>query len=333
MTTSTIDAISERLMTERDELQSRAAGVKRTAAELNRDLNDGERESLKNFRTRITTIDEQLEITTADYELDETIAANLRKYGGAHAVRAENPWEKSTPGQVLWDYLHRGRDREADTRIESFNRYSTRAAEHMGTTAANTVAVAGGFGGILVSQVQGPIINLNWQGMPFVTALGYTDLPSASTFMRPRLVDPDFDTAAGPQAGGKEKADRPSKKWDIVADPIGLAGVGNYINLSIQAEQMVPGALDITINQLNARTTRGIENSAVAVLTAATNKIPLAADADAAAVQAAIAAAYVAVWEATNQPPTWIAYGPKGAGRLLGLSDLAGRPIYPNLGP
>src|SRR4029077_20391088 len=147
MTTSTIDAISERLMTERNELQSRAAGVKRTAAEQNRDLNEGERESLKNFRARITAIDEQLEITTADYEIDEKIASNLRKYGGAHGVRAENPWEKSTPGQVLWDYLHRRRDREADTRIESFNRYSTRAAEHMGTTAANTAGGAGRCGG------------------------------------------------------------------------------------------------------------------------------------------------------------------------------------------
>lgn len=326
-----VDAISERLIAERDDLQNRASGVKRTANEAGRDLSDAERASLLNFRERITAIDEQLKITTDDYEMDETISANLARFNGGRQVRAENPWEKATPGQVLWDYLHRGRDTDADVRIKSFQRMQMRAAQHMGTTAENTVAVAGGFGGVLVSQIQGPIIDLNWQGMPFVTALGFTDLPSANTFMRPRLIDPDFDTAAGPQAGGKEKAELPSKKWDIVADPIGLAGVGNFINLSIQAETMVPGALDIVINQLNRRTTRGIEKTAVAKLTG-TSKV-IAGGSTAVEIQAAFAAAYVAVWEATGNPPTWIAYGPQGAGLLMGLTDLAGRPLFPSLGP
>jgi hypothetical protein len=328
----TVDAISEKLIAERDDLQVRANGVKRTAVDQNRDLSDNDRELLTQYRNRITAIDEQLKITTDSYEMDESISTQLAKYNGGRQIRSENPWEKATPGQVLWDYLHRGTDQDANSRIQSFTRY-TRAAEHMGTTAPNTVAVAGGFGGVLVSQVQGPIIDLNWQGMPFVTALGYTDLPNANTFMRPRLIDPDFDTAAGPQAGGKEKAELPSKKWDILADPISLAGVGNYINLSIQAETMVPGALDIVINQLNRRTTRGIEKTAIAKLTATTNVIPLADGATAAEVQSAIAAGYVAVWEATNQPPAWLAYGPKGAGKLMGLTDLAGRPLFPFVGP
>jgi hypothetical protein len=325
-----VDAISERLIAERDDVQNRANGVKRVAMDQNRDLNDNDRELLTQYRSRITAIDEQLKVTTDDYAMDETIASNLARFNGGRSIRSENPWVKSTPGQVLWDYLHRGTDEDANSRIQSFARY-TRAAQHMGTTAENTVAVAGGFGGVLVSQVQGPIIDLNWQGMPFVTALGFTDLPTANTFMRPRLIDPDFDTAAGPQAGGKEKAELPSKKWDIVADPIGLAGVGNYINLSIQAETMVPGALDIVVNQLNRRTTRGIEKTAVAKLTG-TSKV-IAGGSTAVEIQAAFAAAYVAVWESTGNPPTWIAYGPQGAGLLMGLTDLAGRPLFPSLGP
>jgi hypothetical protein len=328
-----VDAISERLINEREDIQARAAGIKRTALEQNRDLNDADRGTLESFRTRVTAIDEQLKLTTESFELNETIAGNLARVNGGYTIRAENPWEKATPGQVLHDYLHRHQDPAAAARIESFNRLSTRAAQHLGTTAENTVAVAGGFGGILVSQIQGPIIDLNWQGMPLVSALGYTDLPTANTFMRPRLIDPEVDTAAGPQAGGKEKAELPSKKWDIVADPIGLAGVGNYINLSIQAETMIPGALDQVINQLNARTTRGIEKTALAILTATTNTIPLADDADAAALQAAIGQAYVAVWKATNTPPQWIAFGPEGAGRLIGYTDAAGRPLFPFLNP
>src|SRR4029077_17982737 len=189
-----VDAISERLIAERDDLQVRASGVKRTAMDQNRDLTDNDRELLVQYRNRITAIDEQLKITTDDYAMSEDIEKSLAKYNGGRQVRSENPWDFKgvTPGQVLWDYLHRSTDPDAGSRIASFQRY-TRAAQHIGTDAANTVAVAGDFGGILVSQVQGPIIDLNWQGMPFVTALGFTDLPTANTFMRPRLIDPDFD--------------------------------------------------------------------------------------------------------------------------------------------
>ena len=329
-----VDAISERLIAERDDLQVRASGVKRTAMDQNRDLTDNDRELLVQYRNRITAIDEQLKITTDDYAMSDDIASSLAKYNGGRQIRAENPWDAPgvTPGQVLWDYLHRSTDEAAGSRIASFQRFSNaRAAQHIGTDAANTVAIAGDFGGVLVSQIQGPIIDLNWQGMPFVTALGFTDLPTANTFMRPRLIDPDFDTAAGPQAGGKEKAELPSKKWDIVADPISLAGVGNYINLSIQAETMVPGALDIVVNQLNRRTTRGIEKTALAKLTG-TSKV-VTGGTDAIAIQSAFAEAYVAVWEATGNPPTWIAFGPKGAGLLMGITDLAGRPLFPAIGP
>ncbi|MET0417115.1 MAG: hypothetical protein ABW022_13940, partial [Actinoplanes sp.] len=59
-----VDAISERLIAERDDLQVRASGVKRTAMDQNRDLTDNDRELLVQYRNRITAIDEQLKITT-----------------------------------------------------------------------------------------------------------------------------------------------------------------------------------------------------------------------------------------------------------------------------
>lgn len=326
------DVLTERLVTERDDLLARAQGVKRTAAEQGRDLAEAERNNLLAYRGRIGEIDAQLELTTADLVLDDTIAQNLARFGGGRLIRGGNPWEGATAGAVLWDWLHRGHDQSAADRVNGYQRHvNSRAAEHMGTSAANTVPVAGGFGGLLVSATQGPIIDLAWQGMPFVTALGYTDLATANTFMRPRLVDPNLD-AAGPQAGGKEKAELPSKHFDVLADPITLAGVGNYLNLSVQAETMVAGALDLVIAQLGRRTTRGIEKTAVAKLTATTAQIPLAADADAAAILAAIGEAVALVWEGTGQGPTWIAYGPQGAGRLIGVTDLAGRPLFPFIG-
>jgi hypothetical protein len=327
-----LDVLTQKLVGERAELATRADGILRTTAEEDRDLTDIERNSLTSFRSRIDSIDGQLELTTRSLELDAGIAERLTQFGGPTIVRAQNPWEGATAGQVVWDWLHRSHDRDAGRRVESFQRHmSHRAAEHMGTTAANTVAVAGGFGGLLVSASVGPIIDLGWKGMPFTTALGYTDLPTAATFMRPRLIDPDSD-AAGPQAGGKEKAELPSKHFDLVADPITLAGVGNYLNLSIQAETMVPGALDIVVSQLNRRTVRGVENTTVAKLTGTSKKITLAADADSAALLVAIGEATAWIWQTTGQGPEWIAYGPQGAGRLIGITDLAGRPLFPFVG-
>ena len=203
----------------------------------------------------------------------------------------------------------------------------------MGTTAAVTVPVAGGFGGLIVAPVVGPVIDLSGPDMPLTTAIGTQDAPNGFQFSRPRIVDPDLDTAAGPQAGGKEKAELPSKKFDLASDLVSMSTIGNYLNLSLQAETFVPGALDIVVRQLNRRTSRGIEKATVAAITDASKVIPLADSATAAEVQAALFAGAAAVFTATGRMPTWIAVGPLGWARLGALTDLAGRPIFPSLNP
>ena len=329
------DAITQKLLTERDDIVARANGLKKTAVESNRDLESGERETLKNFQNRVAEIDVQLEYTTMSYDLSEQTRDNLARMNAApvNVGKDGNPWAHANAGQVVWDYLHQHQDRDAANRIQTFTRAQTRAAEHMGSTAAVTVPVAGGFGGLLVTPVAGPIIDLSGADMPLVSALGSQDAPNGFQFMRPRIVDPDLDTAAGPQAGGKEKAELPSKKFDLAADNVTMSTIGNYLNLSLQAETFVPGALDIVVRQLNRRTSRGIEKLAVTKLTGASNHIPLADDADAAAVQAAIFAGAAAVFKATGRMPQWLAVGPDGWARLGGVTDLAGRPIFPALNP
>lgn len=330
------DVLTDRLTTERDDIAARAAGIQRTAAEQGRDLSENERETLTNFRTRVTSIDEQLALTTQSFAMDADLASNLARAHGAAPVlmRDGNPWHNMTAGQVLWDYLH-PQDRDARERINVFTRNAlqNRAVEHMGTTAAVTVPTAGGFGGLIVAPVTGPVISLSGPDMPLANAIGTQPAPNGMSFMRPRIIDPDLDTAAGPQAGGKEKAELPSKKFDLVSDQVTMSTIGNYLNLSLQAETFVPGALDIVVRQLNRRTSRGIEKLAVTKVTAATKTIPLADDADSAAVQAAVFQGAAAVYTATGQMPTWAAVGPDGWARLGGLTDLAGRPIFPYLNP
>jgi len=328
------DAITQKLLDERDDYVARAAGLKSTALEQSRDLTEGERTTLGSFQTRVAEIDKQLEYTTMTFELSEQTRENLGRMNAAPLqIRDGNPWKDRTAGDVLWDYLHQHQDRDASSRVQAFNRAQTRAAEHMGTTAAVTVPVAGGFGGLIVAPVVGPVIDLSGPDMPLTTAIGSQDAPNGFQFSRPRIVDPDLNTAAGPQAGGKEKAELPSKKFDLASDLVTMSTIGNYLNLSLQAETFVPGALDIVVRQLNRRTSRGIEKATVTQITNASKLIPLADDADAAAVQAALFAGAAAVFTATGAMPTWIAVGPLGWARLGSLTDLAGRPIYPALNP
>jgi len=329
------DAITQKLLDERDDIVARANGIKRTALEQSRDLSEGERATLTNFQTRVAELDTQLQFTTMSYELSEQTRDNLARMNSAPVqMREGNPWGKDAhAGDVLWDYLHQHQDRDAANRIQAFNRAQQRAAEHMGTTAAVTVPVAGGIGGLIVAPVVGPIIDLSGPDMPLTTAIGSQDAPNGFQFMRPRIVDPDLNTAAGPQAGGKEKAELPSKKFDLASDLVTLSTIGNYLNLSLQAATFVPGALDIVVRQLNRRTSRGIEKATVAAITDASKIIALADDATAAEVQAALFQGAAAVFTATGQMPTWIAVGPLGWARLGALTDLAGRPIFPSLNP
>lgn len=328
------DAITQKLLDERDDIVARANGVKKTALEQNRDLSEGERTTLANFQSRVAELDTQLQFTTMSYELSEQTRDNLARMNSAPVqVRDGNPWADATAGDVLWDYLHAHQDRDAANRIAAFTRAQTRAAEHMGTTAAVTVPVAGGFGGLIVAPVVGPIIDLSGPDMPLTNAIGTQNAPNGFQFMRPRIVDPDLNTAAGPQAGSKEKAELPSKKFDLASDLVTLSTIGNYLNLSLQAATFVPGALDIVVRQLNRRTSRGIEKATVTAITNASKVIPLTDTATAAEVQAALFQGAAAVLTATGQMPTWVAVGPAGWARLGALTDLAGRPIFPALNP
>jgi hypothetical protein len=202
----------------------------------------------------------------------------------------------------------------------------------MGTTAAGVTQVGGGFQGLLVNPILGPVIQLTPTDTPFLTLIGPRDVP-AGKFLRPRLVDPDFLTAAGPHAGSLEKGELPSKKWDYETDPVTMAVRGNYINLSYEAMEWVPSALQEVINHLKLRTSISIEASTVAEAGKTGSTVTLAADADAAATQKAVWDAIAMVFLATGRPATWMAAGPLGTAMLGSKVDLAGRPLFPFIGP
>jgi hypothetical protein len=338
-------------MSERSSLVQRGEGLQLTVAEGERDLTDTERTTLAQFRGRIEEIDRQLQLTTQSYELDAATAANIARITGQAAqVRRDPSSQWRSAGHCLWDYMHQRDSRDSAQRVQAFQQRgsdsesiyvpsvtdgpaSTRAAAHMGTTAEATTTPSGGFGGLVVSPVVGPIIDLGSYGTPLLNALGYNPAPNGFSFMRPRIVDANFDTGVGVQT--LEKAELASQPFNLTSDTVSLDTVGGYLNVSLQSETFIqsPDALDLVVTQLRRRLNAKVEGLASGELAKATKTIPLAADADAAAVQAAIMQAAAAVFTATKQMPTWLAMGPDGWARLGGLTDLAGRPMYPSVSP
>ncbi len=319
------DAITDRLLNERKSLVTRAQALKDTAAEQKRDLNKNELDMLGTCTERVTSIDEQLRAATTDLVLDETIRERIQVISPGAVPPAEHTYR--TAGDLMWDVLHRGIDQEATRRLDGVMK---RAAQHMGTTAAGTTPTAGGMSGLVVQPVVGPVIDINPAGRPFLTALGVQQSPTPLTFTRPRIVDPDFKTGVAVQA--LEKAELASKKFDIAVDTLNLVTVGGYLNVSEQLRALVASSLDIIVAQMNRRLAYATEVAAITELEQSAAKVTLAADADAAAVLQAIYDASALVYENTGQLATWIAMGPQGWARLGGLTDLAGRPLFPYLG-
>lgn len=294
-----------------------------TAADEGRDLYATDLETIENCRSRIKALDAQIEKVAGDLELADSVRSRVKLLDGDFANR---DFQYRSAGQYMWDMLHQS-DREASAR---WSKYHRRAAEHMGYDKANTVAVAGGFNGLVVDPVVGAVLDPRPAGRPLFSALGVRPI-EAGTFMRPRIIDPNFETGVGPQ--GPEKSELPSKAWDIVNEPVQAAVHGGYINISYLLLGMLPSSLDMIVTHMNRRLEWASERAAVTEMARTTETIPLAVDADSAAISTAMGAAAATVFRNTGNLPDWVAMGPEAWGRLIGTSDLAGRPMIPATGP
>jgi HK97 family phage major capsid protein len=303
-----------------------------TAREEHRDLVDTEEATLDRLAETNNGLNARLERATRDMDVSASVRERLQ------LVRSATPVTYRSAGELLRDMLHAPDDVDARSRVERMQRSVdatreplrlTRAAEHLGLDKANTVAVAGGFNGLVVVPSVGAVLDPSPVGAPLFSTLGPVPATTA-TFQRPRIVDPNFDT--GVAGNLQEKEEGPSKAWDIVAEPLTLDVVRGYINVSELLLEMVAGSLDMVISHMNRRLEWALERAAFAAVGSGAEVIPLAADADAAAAQAAIAAAKASVFRATKAWPTWIAFGADGAERLMALTDAAGRPLFPNIG-
>lgn len=320
MPPTTTDPMVERLLSERATTEAKGEGLKTFAIEQNRDLTAEELQAITTYSERIRAIDAQLDVVGQNNELTEERAAMIARTNPGANVTGH---EYRSAGEMLWDVIH-NRDKDAAARLAQVQR---RAAQHMGTKAEQTVATAGGFGGLIASPITGPIIDLRPKGRPWLSLVGARPAPSSMTFMRPRIVDPNFDTGVGEQP--LQKQELVSQKFDVLADPLQLNTVGGYLNISRQAEEFIPSSLDIVVNQLLNRLASATERALYTEVNRTTAEITLAVDAPADDVRQAIFDAAALVFENTGSLPEWIAMGPAGWARLGGLTDLALRPLFP----
>jgi hypothetical protein len=324
-------ALVEGYVAERDQLLNTVNVLKNNALDRSTDPSDSDLEVMEKAYARMDKLDELIKIVGEDRTMDDEARAKLMA-----------PTPEPTPGgvkyrsggEMVWDCLHATYGSQHDHDDQDAKRrwdgVMKRAAQHMGTTEAETTAVAGGFGALYVAPVVGPVIDMNPKGQPFLSAIGRQPAPNSMQFSRPRIVDPDFKTGAGVQA--LQKAELVSKKFDVKVDSLSLATVGGYLNVSQQLMSLHPTAWDIIVGQLQRRTAYQGEAAAIAELALTTAEVTLAANADAATTLTALYDGAALVFENTGELPTWIAYGAAGWAQLGSLTDAAGRPMFPFLG-
>lgn len=318
-------------MDEYDGLVETVKTLNALALDRKTDMSPADLETCERAQVRCEEIKRQLKVIGHDIEMDEETRERLMRTG-AGAVTAGPKYR--TAGELMYDCVHAtyGSQNDRDDRDarDRYEKHLKRAAQHMGTEASLTTPTAGGFGGLFVDPVVGPIIDIYPKGRPFLTAIGVQQAPNSLSFLRPRLTDDDFDTGATAQ--GLQKAELRSRKFDVSTDTLNLTTIGGYLNVSQQLLSLHPSGWDIILRQLQARVTRATELAAIVELVKSTGSVTLATGATAAVTWAALVAGASNVAVATNMPPTWMAFGPLGWKNLAAITDTTGRPVFPMLG-
>lgn len=336
------DPTVDRLLAEREQMHNRAKAIRESAEATERNITDDELQVIKDCNDKVAALDRQLEVLTTDLEMPDEIRDRVNRVSGLN--RSAPPAPYRTVGEIVYDAIHADRDDDARHRyatalnrasqtggvIQLAGRPLDRAAQHMGTLAADTTPVAGDLGGITLVPKIGPVINPYPARMPLAAALGLTPA-SAGKFERPFIVDTNFPDGVDVQT--LEKAELASEKFEADSDTVKLTTYGGYLNVSLQLETWTANSLAIIIDQMNRRRSAKLEAALLTTISGSTGHVVLAAGADFAATWKAIADASVKVGEATDEAPTIIAMGWKGFGRLAGFTDAAGRPLFPFLNP
>lgn len=263
------DAMIVRLEKEIEERSSFIEGVIANAQDGERDLTDNEKELTVQARTRIGSLEDQLNHL---YEARERTSSARQR---AQQVQLEmsrlrnqvdnGPVEYRSTGAYILDVwsAHTG-SVAAKERLEVYNR----AAAHQ-KTSDNL--------GVIPDPVVGDVINFIDASRPAVNFLGPRDLPSA-TWYRPKVTQRTLVAAQGSAgAAADEKTELSSQKMTIGRLTGAAVTYGGYVNVSRQdIDFSSPNMLDVIISDLAAQYAIQTEAVLGALIQAQANNVELA---------------------------------------------------------
>jgi HK97 family phage major capsid protein len=296
------DAMIRRLESELEERNAYAQGLIANAQDAERDLNDTEKASLVEVRSRMSNLQDQIaqlestadlakQIQTRARDLDQALTT-ARRGGGPGQV------EYRSAGHYLTDYIAAQQgSREAMERLEIY----TRAAAHQ-KTSDNL--------GVIPDPIVGEVLNFIDAARPMVGWLGPRDMPSA-TWYRPKVTARTTVAVQGSAgAAADEKSELVSQKMTIARLTGTAVTYGGYVNVSRQnIDFSQPQMMDAIINDLAAQYAIQTEAALGVALIAGTNHIELTTASGGTPTAAELT---TALWTAASNIYTAV----KGQGRL-----------------
>lgn len=263
------DAMIRRLENELEERNAFVQGLIANVQDAERDLNDTEKASLLEARSRMGALKDQIdqledtarvasEIASRAKQVDQAIMTARRSYEAG-------PVEYRSTGAYLCDYISASTgSREAMERLELF----TRAAAHQ-KTSDNL--------GVIPDPIVGDVLNFIDAARPIVGWLGPRDMPSA-TWYRPK-VTARTNVAVQGSAGAPadEKSELVSQKMTISRLTGTAVTYGGYVNVSRQnIDFSSPQMMDAIVNDLAAQYAIQTEAALGTALLASSNTVELA---------------------------------------------------------
>jgi HK97 family phage major capsid protein len=262
------DAMIVRLEKEIEERASMIEGVIAGAQDNERDLTENEKELTVQARTRIKSLEDQLnhlyenrERTTSARQRAAQVQTELSRMRN----QVDNaPVEYRSTGEYLADYIAASTgSASARERLEVF----TRAAAHQ-KTSDNL--------GVVPDPIIGGVVNFIDASRPLVGFLGPQNLPSA-TWYRPKVTQRTLVAAQGSAgAPADEKTELSSQKMTISRLTGNAVTYGGYVNVSRQDIDFAqPSMLDVVINDLAAQYAIQTEAALGALVGAQANNVEL----------------------------------------------------------
>ena len=297
------DAMIRRLENELEERNAFVQGLIANVQDAERDLNDTEKSSLTEARSRMGALKDQIdqledtarvagEIAMRAKQVDQAITTARRSYEAG-------PIEYRSAGHYLVDHIAaQTGSKSAMERLEIY----TRAAAHQ-KTSDNL--------GVIPDPIIGDVLNFIDASRPLVNALGPRDMPSA-TWYRPKVT---ARTLVAPQgsagAPADEKSELVSQKMTIARLTGNAVTYGGYVNVSRQdMDFSSPQMMDAVVNDLSAQYAVQTEAALGVALIAGTNNVELTTASGGVATAAELTAG---LWTAVAN----VYAATKGQGRII----------------